>query len=456
MRPLTFCISLAALVLFTNCSGNRETAALVPDWVAQSPVKSGYYVGIGSASKLVHPLDADAVAKQNALDNLSREIRVQVQSTSSSNALQVNGWLSESFESSSRSTTNEDLEGFTLVDTYSNDTEVFAYYQLSKAEHERIQKAKREAALSLALENLRTARGARQRAQVQKVVDAAVRGLDALAPFLDKPLTHVEENGDVISVPQELVGLLEDCVAGLQLAAVDSSMTLVVADAYRGEAFVTALLDGLPAPNIALSYRYERGEFPTRGESVTNAQGMATIVLEKFEPSKKQAVLDVQVDPTAFVKGLPLTHPFRQAVEGLQSAPLRIDVDLAPVALRVRIEERAFGKKRDQSVLAPAIRQGLQDANVRILAEDAPSDMTLVVEADARPGGSGQGFSTVYVDLVGTVTNNAGETIFTQTLTNIKGIQLDVPRATDAAYGKAADAMSTEFVPDLVRLWHGF
>ena len=82
--------------------------------------------------------------------------------------------------------------------------------------------------------------------------------------------------------------------------------------------------------------------------------------------------------------------------------------------------------------------------------------MTLVVEADARPGGSGEGISTVYADVVGTVTNNQGETIFTQTLTGIKGIQLDIPRATDVAYGKAAEAMSKEFVPDLVRLWHGF
>ena len=73
------------------------------------------------------PLDADAVAKQHALDNLSREIRVQVQSTSTTRTLQVNEWLSESFTYSSESTTNEDLEGFTLVDTYASDTEVFAF-----------------------------------------------------------------------------------------------------------------------------------------------------------------------------------------------------------------------------------------------------------------------------------------------------------------------------------------
>ena len=82
--------------------------------------------------------------------------------------------------------------------------------------------------------------------------------------------------------------------------------------------------------------------------------------------------------------------------------------------------------------------------------------MILTVEADARPGGSGQGFTTVYTDVVGTVTNREGEVLFTQTLTRIKGIQLDLPRATDAAYSKASEEITSDFVPALIRLWHGF
>ena len=75
------------------------------------------------------------MAKANALDNLSREIRVQVQSTSSMNTLQVNDWLSESFQQQSTSSTNEDLEGFELVDTYNDGQTVSVYYRLNKAEH---------------------------------------------------------------------------------------------------------------------------------------------------------------------------------------------------------------------------------------------------------------------------------------------------------------------------------
>ena len=123
--------------------------------------------------------------------------------------------------------------------------------------------------------------------------------------------------------------------------------------------------------------------------------------------------------------------------------------------MALEVEERAFGKKRDQQILTPALKQALQEANVIILPSKSNAEMALTVQVDARPGGSGQGFSTVYVDVVGTVTNSRGETLFTQTLTRIKGIQLNVPQATDAAYNKAAEEMSKEFIPDLIRLWHG-
>ena len=442
----------SVLLLMSSCAGPQATVAPAPAWVLQSPVKPGYYIGIGSASTLAHPLDAEAVAKQNALDNLSREIRVQVQSTNTTNALQVNGWLSESFAAESRSTTNEDLEGFTLVDTYATESEVSVYYELSKAKHAQLQETKRRAALNLAWGQLQTARSARSSAQVQQAVDAAIRGLDAVRPFMDRPMMHVDANGTETAVPDSLIRMLDDCMAGLQLVAQDSVITLVVEDSYRSMAHIKVFLDGKPAPNVGLSYRYKRSDFPTRGDVVTDANGVAHIVLEKFEPGIESTMLEVNVDAMSFVRGLPLTHPFRQAANGIQSAPLRVRVELAPVELALVVEERAFGKTRDQSVLLPALKEALQEAHV-VLRNEA--DMVLTVQADARPGGSGQGFTTVYADVVGTVTNLRGETLYTKTLTSVKGIQLDLPRATNAAYGKASEEMSDTFVPDLIRVWHG-
>lgn len=448
-----------------GCAGSRQVTAPVPSWVSESPVSSTHFIGIGSASKSIHPLDADAVAKRNALDNLSREIRVQVQATSTMHTLQVNDWLSTSFNQQSTSTTQEDLEGFELVDTYANDQEVVVYYRLNKAEHARIQAAKRQAAMDIAAGHLEFAQESRRSGQAQQAVDAAIRGIDAIRPFMDQPLKFTLRSGEQIDLATTLLGMIDDCVVGLVLTSDEESLTLKVENRYQGTAEIKVLLDGQPAPNVTLTYAYHRGDLPTRGEVVTDGRGVATIRLERFEPHVTETTLEVRVDPLAFSAGLPLAHPFRQAAQGLQSAPLRLEVLLAPVELALVVDELAFGKTRDRKVLTPALQEALQAANVSLVSTQATrskggksgeSLMTLTIQADVRPGGEGQGFTTVYLDVVGTVKNAEGETIFTQTQTRIKGVQLDLTRATDAAYDKASQVLQEDFIPKLIRLWHGF
>ncbi len=466
--PKRFAAAMMVLVIgacWVGCAGSRQVTAPIPSWVMESPVSSSYYIGIGSASKAIHPLDADAVAKRNALDNLSREIRVQVQATSTMNTLQVNDWLSTTFNQQSTSTTQEDLEGFELVDTYASDKEVMVYYRLSKAEHARIQAAKRQAAMDVAAGHLESAEEFKGLGQAQQAVDAAIRGLDAIRPFMDRPLKFTHGSGEQIDLTTTLLGMIDDCVAGLALSSEEESLTLRVENRYQGTAEIDVLLDGKPAPNVTLTYAYHRGDLPTRGEVVTDARGVATIRLERFEPQVTETTLEVRVDPLAFAAGLPLAHPFRQAAQGLQSAPLRLPVVLAPVELALVVDELAFGKTRDRKVLTPAVQEALQSANVSLVSTQATRSsgqkaggpvMTLTLQADARPGGQGQGFTTVYLDVVGTVTSAEGETIFTQTQTKIKGVQLDLPRATDAAYDKASQVLQDDFIPQLIRLWHGF
>lgn len=441
-----------------SCANRSNLVEPAPAWVSQSPVLPGYYIGIGSASKAIHPLDADAIAKANALDNLSREIRVQVQSTSTMNTLQVNDWLSESFQQQSTSSTREDLEGFELVDSYSDEASVMVYYRLNKAEHARIQERKRQAAVEVAMGHLSQAREAADQHAVRKAVDDAVRGLDALRPYMDRPLVHVDESGQETRVAQELLSMVDACVAGLELVANVDELNLKVEDSFRGEVQVSAMFNDHPAANVPLTYSYKRGTLPTRGQSITDNQGTSTVIVEKIEPGNAQATLEVRVDPKAFFDGLPLMHPMREAAKSLQAPPLRITCNLVPIRLHLQVEERAFGKSRDRQVLLPALQESLQQANVLLVSEGElrADDLILVLQADARPGGSGQGFHTMYVDLVGTVKTPNGEVRFTQTETNIKGIQGDPKRATDVAYSKAAEEIQEDFVPDLIQLWHGF
>ena len=110
--------------------------AVRPAWVDSRPVTGAYYVGIGIAPK--NRPDFQEAAKQNALNDLASEISVTVEGNSLLYTLDTRGQFTDSYTSTVRTRTSQQLEGFELVDSWDSGTELWTYYRLSKAEHARL------------------------------------------------------------------------------------------------------------------------------------------------------------------------------------------------------------------------------------------------------------------------------------------------------------------------------
>ena len=95
---LLFIVSCVALVT-SGCSGMKNAAEEKPKWTMERPINPNYYIGIAGVLKSDFPYTAKEVAKENALNSLAREIRVQVNSTSLLSTLQVNKFGLQSGES---------------------------------------------------------------------------------------------------------------------------------------------------------------------------------------------------------------------------------------------------------------------------------------------------------------------------------------------------------------------
>ena len=69
--------------------GSVVTIQEAPEWVNSRPHNSANYIGVGSASKLTQPLDYQAIAKKNALNDLASEISVRVQGSTFLNSMEA-------------------------------------------------------------------------------------------------------------------------------------------------------------------------------------------------------------------------------------------------------------------------------------------------------------------------------------------------------------------------------
>ena len=79
-------LTLLLLSLFIiSCQSSKQTTELdagIPAWVKEYPVSDSHYIGIGIADRSTHPQDYIQVAQQNALLNLSSQIKVSISSQS--------------------------------------------------------------------------------------------------------------------------------------------------------------------------------------------------------------------------------------------------------------------------------------------------------------------------------------------------------------------------------------
>ena len=107
------------LLPFVFSCGVKKTASIepmpvAPNWVQQKPIENFYYSGIGMAVKSGN--NYQAIAKNNALNDLASEISVQINSTSVLYQIESNEQFREDFRANTRLSSIENIEGRKLIE----------------------------------------------------------------------------------------------------------------------------------------------------------------------------------------------------------------------------------------------------------------------------------------------------------------------------------------------------
>ena len=128
-------ILLLFIVFIISCQSSKLITELetgIPAWVKEYPVSDSHYIGIGIADRSTHPQDYIQVAQQNALQNLSSQIKVSISSQSVFLQMDREYSFEEDYKSNIEVKANEILEGYELVGTFTQQNEYWVYYRLSK------------------------------------------------------------------------------------------------------------------------------------------------------------------------------------------------------------------------------------------------------------------------------------------------------------------------------------
>ena len=456
-------IALIALVLsFAACKGSQQAADHIetpvnteldrPEWVRSRPITDHYYIGVGRSSKaLPEPYET---AKKNALNELASEISVIVEGNSLLHSIETRQRFDESFTSTIKMRTSEQLEGFELVDSWENDKEYWVYYRLSKAEHARLKAEKRSKALGTAKDHHSRSKESLATGDLRSAFDQLLRGLLAMKEYWGEN-DLVEVDGRQVPLANEMFNDLQKLTSSVQFSALPERCVLDLAGDFKREMLIRAQYrnNGSVQDLVQLPIKIE---YPGSAGKVielknTDADGHVRTTVQKVTPNTGAVELKARLDMDALVSrelDRALVDPL---IASLTVPELHVPIDLRMPSVYMRSSETNLGGPVNEAGVSFAVREELTRMGFRFVDSTGEADLLIDLNASTRKGGESNGFFTTFLDLSLTFRDRRSQqVVYEGGKQGVKGVQLDHARAGLDAYKRAAQDVKKEIVPAMM------
>lgn len=448
---------LIALLLCAGCKGGKEVVQSTPPtgqaatprpaWVSSRPSGDLDYIGIGSCPKA--RTDYQESAKKNALNDLASEISVRVEGNSLLSTLDQKTSFSETFNSNIRTSTNQQLEGFEMVDSWQDDKDYWVYYRLSKSEHARIKAERKARAIAQATDGYTRAQQQLAMGDLKGAFDQDIRALIAMKEYWgESDLVTVGDRQ--VQLANELFADLQRLTNGVRLSALPERCALDYSNRFKREMLLSAAFgDGkqsraLVQLPVTISFPGMNGKVTESKNTDTDGHVRSTVQRVELSGGTADLLVRLNVDELVskdldpvFVKPL---------ISSLTIPELHIPIDRTMPKVKISASETNLGQPV-QSGIALGLKEELTTRGFRFTDRLADADLLMEVKAGTREGGESNGFYTALLDVTYTFQDRrTNETIAEGGKQGVKGIQLDYVKAGLDAYKKAGNELRKELV----------
>ncbi len=456
-------LTLLSFFLFWSCSSSKpaqeseaEEVIPKPGWVTSRPMRKDFYIGIAVVNKNHFPGTYAEEARKLALQDMASEIDVDIESTSMLFTFENNqGGFRDEYRSYARMTTNKQLRRFELEDIYETDEKYWVYYSLSKAVYQKDKNERMEKALSNSKQFVTEAQELKKKSRYRDAFVQYMRALRAVEEFAGEPL-RTEYNGSEVFWGNALPAEINGFAASLQFDNAGSQREVLWGLAPQNEAVTAVLRDvnGNTVAGIPVRITYSEGFIRPR-ISLTNVRGEVTANLTKIREKKEQQKLTFTVDLLEMfnaAEGEPADNFMEELIERI-SAP-RKERSLHVQAPRIMVQYTAQlprGVIADQSPEQAAVER-LNKLGFRVVTNESTADLVFDVRVSAKllEPMADMHRCDITVNLV-VKELRRGETLYNETLPNIRGVQLSDAAAAQNGIYKTADELNEVAVPRFYR-----
>tara|TARA_B110000003_G_scaffold188677_1_gene187544 strand:- start:9118 stop:10473 length:1356 start_codon:yes stop_codon:yes gene_type:complete len=436
--------------LFAFCGTTKkveEPINIAPAWVQNYPVIEGYYVGIGIADKSTHPEEFIQLAQQNALQNLSTQIKVNIATESVFLQMEREYGFEEEFKSNIKVKADEYIEGYEMAGTFTQKNEYWVYYRLNIEKHNEIQEARKFEAMELSKSYLNEANDSYNKPQERYI--NFVSALSILKPYLSDPL-YTEYDRKNVFLGNEIISSFRSFVDDFRMKYVGKKIKVMIGDEV-GDIKIQVNHNQQPLKNVKLNISSSIMQVEKFSET-TDENGIFTVIVPKITSAEAIQKMFVSINFEDWINESTSDEFIKKLIESIQTHQINIPAYVYTPNIYVVSQEKHFNKEKVSTELKFAAESALNKLGFTAVSNKKDADLFMSIFSNTEKGQiiNGQKMFTAYLNLTIQVKDNNDLIVFSDQLNKIKGIQLDLESANSDAYKGAKEEIENTVIPNFV------
>ena len=443
---LTSCASsiLPVNALQTDQSGR-------PDWVSRKPVSNAYYLGVGYSKKNTNENYVQS-SKQNALDDMISEIKVNISSVSVLNQMDNSEGFSEQYESIIKTTANDDIEGYELFDSWEDEEQYWVYYRLSKAKYRKQKAEKKRNAVDLAADNYIKANQHVRDGDITSGLTLYINGLYKMAPYLGQSDRTLVE-GDSILLGNALYNAIQNTLNDIVITSIkdEYSINRRLDKDESIDVFVKTKRKNLGIEDFPLKVSFSVGDGSIHPEYITNSKGSASVVLSSIRSKEAKQVITVIPDVEKLATSEEDKTKYKLLLQGLRLPQKELHFQINKPVVYLESIEKKLGETTNSGQIADKMKQVLSSEGFILGRIKDKADLWIEVLSDTDKGKASGSIYITYFNLnINVIDITTGAEIHHARIDRLKAYSLDYERSSQSGYDKAVKMLENETMPQLI------
>ncbi len=447
---------ISILILLTSCSSQvniRDAKSDLdnqrPLWMSAKPNQPAYYSGIGYANKLADN-NYMQIAKQNALEDLVSEIKINVSATSILTQIDRDKTFTDSYESIIQTSVADEIEEYELAGAWEDEKAYWVYYRLSKARYNEIKDEQRRNAVALALDFYGRAKKAEVAGDGINALSFYFNAFASLEKYLAEAIRANFEGQEVLLI-NDIYASIQSILGKMVLQSSVRELT-INRRVNQGQAIQLSALydDGRTIAGLPLIAKFEKGAGDVFPDYKTDVNGETKVLLTRIDSKEAQQTLVIKPNVIALAGKEP--SPLFELVTSRLSLPTnQVILKVSRPKVYISAEEKSFGQPRSNSQVTTRVKSILTDAGFEFTTNKEEAELWVKIVSDAEKGSV---TGSIYVSFVSVIIKvedvSTNRDIYATSIERVRGFSLDYERSSQDAYNKALETLANETMPALI------